>query len=347
MIYRVFLRPLLFLIPAERAHNLVLGTLRLLLRLCPWIAFLCRNRLNLKPSYFWGLSFRNRLGLAAGFDKDGRGLEIWDALGFGFVELGTVTPRPQLGNPRPRLFRLPEDRGLWNSMGFNNRGVVALRDRLRKWRHNSTELIIGVNLGKNKDTPLNRAFEDYLYGFNVLFDEADYFVINISSPNTPGLRDLQEKEALFKLLDPLIKANHARDSAKPILLKISPDMSREMMDDVIEIGKRVGIQGFSVHNTTLEWTGLKTAQRILYNWGQGGISGPILRERATRWLRYIRSRVPQEWVLIGVGGIDSAESALERLAAGADLLQLYTGLIYEGPGLIRRILKGLPYGYKV
>lgn len=289
-----------------------------------------------------GLEFPNAVGLAAGFDKDGKHIEGLACLGFGFIEVGTVTPVPQAGNPRPRLFRLPADRALINRMGFNNDGLDALAERLRKLREqNRLEgVLIGGNIGKNKNTPNEEAERDYLRGFEVLFPWVDYFVVNVSSPNTPNLRALQEKEPLTKLLSLLQEKNKAQAQPKPILLKIAPDLGDEQLNDVAEIVQATGLAGVIATNTTISRSGLKTTEKELENIGAGGLSGAPLRKRATEVIRTLRQKLGPGVAIIGVGGIDSAAGAQEKMQAGADLVQVYSGLIYEGPALIMRILRG-------
>ncbi|RMH95922.1 MAG: quinone-dependent dihydroorotate dehydrogenase, partial [Calditrichaeota bacterium] len=286
----------------------------------------------------FGLSFPNPVGLAAGFDKNARVYRQMGRLGFGFVEIGTVTPRPQPGNPRPRLFRLPEDEALINRMGFNNEGVEAVAARLRR---RPKGLIIGGNIGKNKTTPNDRAVEDYEICFRKLYDQVDYFVVNVSSPNTPGLRALQEKGALRELLQHLQALNRRMSSPRPLLLKIAPDLTPGQLDDIIEVVQETGLAGVIATNTTVERRGLRTSPRKLQAIGEGGLSGRPLRERATEVIRYLHRASGGAFPIIGVGGIHSPEDALEKMEAGASLIQLYTGLIYRGPGLVGEIKRRL------
>lgn len=283
-----------------------------------------------------GLSFPSPVGLAAGFDKDGSFFSEMAALGFGFIELGTVTPKAQPGNPLPRLFRLPEDRALINRMGFNNAGVDALAARLQHTPR-PKGLILGGNIGKNKVTPNDAAVEDYRYCFKVLFPYVDYFVVNVSSPNTPNLRELQDKKPLSELLLALQADNKRQPTPKPILLKIAPDLTNTQLDDILELVQTTGITGIVATNTTLDRQTLQTPPATLETIGAGGLSGLPLRKRSSEVIRYLRQHGSQNMVIIGVGGIFSAEDAQEKLAAGADLIQIYTGLVYEGPSLIRRI----------
>ncbi len=340
--YRYFLKPLFFLLPPERAHYLALMLLEWTLRLPllgEWLRRYFHPDCPAQPVVLAGMVFLNRIGLAAGFDKNGRHINALATLGFGFVEVGTVTPRPQAGNPRPRLFRLPADEALINRMGFNNDGLEALVAQLKKTRPQG--LIVGGNIGKNKDTPNEQAPEDYLTCFDALFPWVDYFAVNVSSPNTPDLRQLQDKAPLTQLLAALQARNHAQAKPKPILLKIAPDLSDAQLDDIAEIARHTGLAGIIATNTTLSRHGLQASPAALERIGAGGLSGRPLRARATAVIRYLRAQLPPPFVLIGVGGIDSAVAAREKLEAGADLVQLYTGFVYQGPGVVKRILEGL------
>jgi dihydroorotate dehydrogenase len=283
----------------------------------------------------FGLKFPNPVGLAAGFDKDGKHFRAMSALGFGFIEVGTVTPKGQEGNPQPRLFRLPADEALINRMGFNNEGVTALVDRLKGGKPKG--LIIGGNIGKNKLTPNEEATTDYVICFEALFPYVDYFVVNVSSPNTPNLRELQDKEPLTRLLSVLQEKNRAQSSPKPILLKIAPDLSNEQLDDIIDIVKDTGIDGLIATNTTISRADLHTDHNTVAQIGAGGLSGQPVKDRSTEVIRYLHQRSGGAITIIGVGGIASAEDALEKLEAGASLVQVYSGMIYEGPGLVKQI----------
>lgn len=333
------LRRLLFLLPAERAHYLAMGLLRVtyLTGVGAWLlrALYGVREPRLAREVF-GLRFANPIGLGAGFDKDARWIDPLACLGFGFLEIGTLTPRPQPGNPQPRLFRLPRDRALVNRMGFNNGGVAAAVERLRRRR---TGIVVGGNIGKNKDTPNERAGDDYRAAFAALFDVVDYFVVNVSSPNTPGLRALQDKEPLAALLRDLQADNRARPNPKPILLKIAPDLSDGQLDDVVAIAHETGLAGIVATNTTIARDGLTTEAATLAAIGQGGLSGAPVRARATQVLRYLRERTSLP--IIAVGGVFTAADAQEKLDAGATLVQVWTGFIYEGPGIVRRICRGL------
>lgn len=289
-----------------------------------------------------GLKFPNPAGLAAGFDKDAKHLHALSALGFGFIEIGTVTPMPQPGNPKPRSFRLPKDGALINRMGFNNQGVDVAVDRIRKYRSTAKHpLIIGGNIGKNKLTPNEHAADDYATCFEKLFDVVDYFVVNVSSPNTPGLRELQEKEPLKELLLRLQTLNDEQEQPKPVFLKIAPDLTKEQLNDVIDISLEVKLAGVIATNTTISRSGLLTSGNELQRIGEGGVSGRPLAQPSTEIIRYLKSKSKNRFAIIGVGGIHSPGDAAEKISAGADLVQVYTGMIYEGPGLIKRILKSL------
>jgi dihydroorotate dehydrogenase len=325
-VYRGVLRPLLFRFDAEQAHHLGLGTLAVLDTM-PALARAMRKRAaaddpRLKRNVF-GLDFPNPIGLAAGLDKNAEAIVGLFALGFGFVEVGTVTPRPQPGNDLPRLFRVPEHEAIINRMGFNNEGAHAIASRLREleWRPGP----VGVNLGKNKDTPLERAHEDYAIGAEVFAPLADYLVVNLSSPNTPGLRSLQEPQALERIL----QATKAQAKGKPVLLKLAPDLTDEAVDAAVEVAARCELAGLIATNTTLA--------RPFPHTEPGGLSGRPLRVRSTEVLARCAKRLPT----IGVGGVFTPQDVREKLDAGASLVQVYSGLIYEGPGLIRRLLENL------
>jgi len=337
------LKPILFALSPENAHRVTVFFLDLAAAFPPtrWLlkSLFCVQDKSLERKVI-GLTFPNAVGLAAGFDKDGKHIEGMACLGFGFIEVGTVTPKPQDGNPQPRLFRLPADRALINRMGFNNKGLDALVDRLQRLRQKGVPdgLIIGGNIGKNKATPNEEAEQDYLICFEKLFPWVDYFVVNVSSPNTPGLRELQEKAPLTRLLNLLQEKNKTQASPKPILLKIAPDLSDSQLDDIADIIQETGLAGVIATNTTISREGLNTDKADVDVMGMGGLSGAPLRVRATAVIRYLREKLGPNIAIIGVGGIDSAASAQEKLDAGADLVQVYSGLVYEGPGLVRVIL---------
>jgi dihydroorotate dehydrogenase len=334
--------------PPERAHHFTFGLLELATKL-PGVLALAGGA---KPPTgaaveVMDLKFPSPVGLAAGMDKDARHVDAMSALGFGFIEVGTLTPKPQPGNEQPRLFRLPADRALINRMGFNNGGVGEAVERLRKRKPG---IIVGGNIGKNKVTPNEEAVNDYLICFEALYPVVDYFVVNVSSPNTPGLRELQEKGPLLEILgklkersDQMIRRSDPRYVSgqmmkpRPILLKIAPDLTDAQLDDVCAVVKESGIAGVIATNTTIARDALTTPKAEVEAMGAGGVSGAPVRKRSTEVVRYLRQRLPRPLVIIGVGGIDSAEAAMEKLDAGADLIQVYTGLIYEGPALVKRI----------
>jgi len=337
-VYKIFLKPLLFLFPPEKAHYLTIFLLKFTLAI-PVLSWLFKSwyRVDderLKRSLF-GLTFENPIGLAAGFDKEGKYYEAMSSLGFGFIEVGTVTPKGQAGNPQPRLFRLPQDEGLINRMGFNNEGMDALVERLKRKRPKN--LIIGGNIGKNKVTPNEQATEDYILCFEKLFPYVDYFVVNVSSPNTPNLRALQDKEPLTKLLSTLQGLNQQKEQAKPILLKIAPDLTDSQLDDIIDIVQDTKIDGVIATNTTISRADLKTPESTIKTIGNGGLSGKPVRQRSTEVIRYLNEKSHGNLTIIGVGGISSPQDAIEKLEAGASLIQIYSGLVYEGPSLIKRI----------
>jgi len=340
------LKPILFKFDPEKVHYFVTSNLKRVNRF-PGGAALSRavwlvNNAKLERTVF-GLKFKNPVGLAAGFDKNGDVIAEMANLGFGFVELGTVTPLPQPGNPKPRMFRLPADGALINRMGFNNLGVDVLASRIAAYRKSAAAVknpvIIGGNIGKNKNTPNEDAVSDYIKCFDRLFDVVDYFVVNVSSPNTPGLRALQEKEPLMHILNTLQQRNQKNSISRPILLKIAPDLTNEQLNDIVEIVQQTGIAGVIATNTTISREGLASPQHVLEE--TGGLSGKPLTSRSTEVIRYLAQRSNGSFPIIGVGGIHSARDAQEKLDAGASLVQLYTGFIYEGPDLIGRINKAL------
>lgn len=280
----------------------------------------------------WGVHFRNFVGLAAGFDKDAKYIDELALLGFGFIEIGTLTPKPQPGNPSPRIFRLPEDAALINRMGFNNEGVDAAVERLKKRK---SEIIIGGNIGKNKSTPNEKAVDDYEYCFRKLYGFVDYFVVNVSSPNTPDLRSLQDKEPLAQILSRLQIINTQLGKARPIFLKISPDLSQDQLDDIVEIALELNINGIVASNTSTSRQNLKSDESLTQQ--TGGLSGKPLKNPSTEMIRYISKKSNGKLLIIGVGGIFTTEDAKEKLEAGASLLQVYTGFIYEGPKIIKAV----------
>lgn len=329
------LRPLLFLLPPERAHRLTFRLLEVAKHV-PGALVMVGGR---KPPggasiEVMGLRFPGPVGLAAGMDKNAEHVDALGRIGFSHVEIGTVTPLAQPGNDRPRLFRLKPDRALINRMGFNNDGMVAAAARLKS---RPSGIVVGGNIGKNKVTPNELAVDDYLKCFEVLHPVVDYFTVNVSSPNTPGLRALQDRGPLLHILNEVNKRNALTGKPRPVLLKIAPDMTKEQLDDAVAVVKESGIQGVVATNTTISRANLNTTQAELETIGAGGLSGAPVRARSTEVVRYLRDRLPRPYVIIGVGGIDSAEAAIEKLEAGADLVQVYTGLVYEGPALLKRI----------
>lgn len=344
--YKALIRPLLFRFDPETIHHVSFRFLKIALSL-PGAKALARLIFVKKDPRLerdvFGIRFPNPVGLAAGFDKDAELVDELACLGFGFVEIGTLTPRPQPGNDRPRLFRLPADRALINRMGFNNHGAAAAADRLRRRR---SRVIVGGNIGKNKTTPNDEATADYLAAFRALHPVVDYFVVNVSSPNTPGLRDLQEKEPLTNLLRQLETLNATLENPKPILLKIAPDLTDSQLDDIIEIVRSTGTAGVIATNTTIrraqaDGTPLRTDAAVVEAAGVGGLSGPPVKDQSTHVIRYLVEKSGGAFPVIGVGGIETAADAREKLDAGASLVQLYTGFIYEGPAAARRICEGL------
>ncbi|GAA4319755.1 quinone-dependent dihydroorotate dehydrogenase [Compostibacter hankyongensis] len=335
------IKKLLFCLAPERVHRLVMKGLDAVHAVPPLRRLTQRifrpAEAGLQRTVF-GLTFPNPVGLAAGFDKDAKHIDTLADLGFGFIEIGTVTPLPQPGNPPPRLFRLSRDRALINRMGFNNEGVAAAATRLRKKKAN---ILIGGNIGKNKVTPNESAVADYEKCFLALFDVVDYFVVNVSSPNTPGLRELQEKAPLTALLLRLQELNRQQPRPKPLLLKIAPDLTDAQLDDILEIVRSAGLSGIVATNTTIDRTGLKTAATEIARIGAGGLSGLPLQQRATEVVRYLHRQSGGQLPIIASGGIFTAADAREKLDAGAVLVQVYTGFIYEGPGIVKNICKGL------
>lgn len=332
MMYKSVIRSLLFKFDPEKVHHFTFGLLKFVHKI-PFVPTILRKSFTIEDSRLetevFGLKFKNPVGLAAGFDKDAKLFNELSSFGFGFIEIGTLTPKPQPGNPKKRLFRLIKDGGIINRMGFNNEGVKAAADRLRK----NKSVLIGGNIGKNKLTPNEDAISDYEICFDELFDFVDYFTVNVSSPNTPNLRELQDKEPLKNLLQSLQNKNSARPNPKPILLKIAPDLNDEQLLDIIEIVKETKIAGVIATNTTLSRENLKSKNKS----ETGGLSGKPLTKRSTEVIKFLSEKSNKAFPIIGVGGIHSAEDAIEKLNAGASLVQIYTGFIYEGPGFVKKI----------
>jgi dihydroorotate dehydrogenase len=351
------IRKILFLLPAETAHYV---SMNLLQKACS-IGFIKRSlsgffRPAYLPTQLFGLHFKNPVGLGAGFDKNARYLRELKTIGFGFIEIGTVTPKPQYGNDKPRLFRLPTDKALVNRMGFNNDGVEVIVKRLKKWRageevsvkdqnskHNNPSdiiksgILIGGNIGKNKSTPNEDAWKDYEICFNALHPYVDFFVVNVSSPNTPGLRELQEKDSLRKILTHLQQLNRNFDKPRPILLKIAPDLELSQIDDVIELAIEISLDGLVATNTTISRHDLQTSGEDLEKLGAGGLSGKPLTKRSTEVINYIHQKTGSKLPIIGSGGIFTGQDAKEKIAAGAALMEVWTGFIYEGPTIVKKI----------
>lgn len=332
--YKALIRPILFCFDPEKVHHFTFTLIRLVCKI-PGIPGLLRSLYAVQDERLerklFGLTFKNPVGLAAGFDKDAKLFNELSNFGFGFIEIGTLTPKAQEGNPEKRLFRLKEDGAIINRMGFNNDGVEEAVRRLKR----NKGVLIGGNIGKNKTTPNDIAVKDYLICFEALFEQVDYFVVNVSSPNTPNLRALQDKEPLTELLNVLKSQNTKSQNPKPILLKIAPDLSDVQLLDIIDIVSETQIDGIIATNTTISRDGLQSGPKT----EAGGLSGKPLAKRSTEVIRFLAEKSNKAFPIIGVGGIHSAEDALEKIEAGADLVQLYTGFIYEGPKLIRSINK--------
>jgi len=342
MLYKSFIRPLFFLLSPEKAHQVALTGLSIFGRFYP-TKILIKSIFEYKSEKLkrniGGLIFQNPVGLAAGFDKDADAYDELGLLGFGFIEIGTVTPKGQKGNPKPRLFRLKKDHALINRMGFNNHGVDMMLEKLKTRKNKS--LIIGGNIGKNKNTPLDQADSDYIISFEKLFPYVDYFVINVSSPNTPNLRKLQDKEPLTKLINKLLDLNNKKSNPKPVFLKIAPDLNQSQLDDIVDIANSTALIGIIATNTTIERNSLITPKSDLDKIGNGGLSGEPLVNRSTEIIKYLRKNLNEDKKIIGVGGISKPEDAIEKLNAGADLIQIFTGFIYEGPSLVKKINKAI------
>lgn len=335
------IKKILFTVPPEQVHYWVMDRLSWAYRFAPlrkMLKSLFQVKDNRLEKELWGIKFPNPVGLGAGFDKDARWTDELSHLGFGFVEIGTLTPEAQPGNPKPRLFRLPKDQALINRMGFNNGGAAAAAGRLRDRKEN---IIIGGNIGKNKVTPNEQALSDYEKCFKELYEVVDYFVVNVSSPNTPGLRELQDKKPLMAILNRLQELNKELGNPKPILLKIAPDLTNEQLDDIVEIVTTTNTDGIVATNTTIDRSSLSTDSNEVEQIGAGGLSGKPLTSRSTDVIKYIHQKSDGKIPMIAVGGIFTAEDALEKLNAGASLVQVYTGFIYEGPAIAKNICKGI------
>jgi dihydroorotate dehydrogenase len=329
------IRNLLFFLSPEKAHYFTMWAFKLVANI-PFVA--SYFKIDEKQFKLDGLTYKNRVGLGAGFDKDGKFLSQLYALNFGFIEVGTVTPKPQSGNPKPRLFRLKRDRAIINRMGFNNEGVKALKKRLTSFRKKERDcnMLIGINIGKNKTTPNNEAVNDYVKCYNELYDLADFFVVNVSSPNTPNLRELQNKSELKKIIGALLDIRKTQDKWKPLYLKIAPDLTFTQLDEIIELQQELKFEGIVATNTSIDRSLIKkTNHRLVEQIGAGGLSGAPVLEVSNSFVTHIRSK--SKMTLIGVGGIDTIEAGKSKYDAGADLIEIYTGFIYSGPGLIKKL----------
>jgi dihydroorotate dehydrogenase len=339
-VYKAIIRPIFFWFDPEKVHYFTFSIIKFL-QAIPGVAALTRMLFSVDDDRLvrtvFGIRFKNPVGLAAGFDKDAKLFNELGNYGFGFVEIGTLTPKPQPGNDLPRLFRLPADKAVINRMGFNNGGVKEAANRLK---NNHGRVVIGGNIGKNKVTPNEEAENDYLICLRELHPVVDYFAVNVSSPNTPGLRALQEKEPLTKLLM-AVQDENKRLGYKPLLLKIAPDVTDSQLDDIVEIARETKLDGLIATNTTISREGLTTPHADVERMGAGGLSGKPVANRSTEVIAYLRKNLGPDFPIIGVGGIFTAADANEKLAAGATLLQVYTGFIYEGPGMVKRICRGL------
>ncbi len=344
------LRSFLFLFPPEFVHYFSMNFLKAFCKI-PFAKKIIHSQFSIHNSQLernvFGLQFKNPVGLAAGFDKNAKYLSELEILGFGFIEIGTVTPLPQKGNDKPRLYRLPKDKALINRMGFNNDGVEIIAERLKEWKYsrqwtvNSRPFIIGGNIGKNKNTPNADAWKDYEICFNELFDVVDYFVVNVSSPNTPGLRELQQKDSLQKILTHLQSLNSKKNNPKPILLKISPDLDLKEIDEIIDLAMEINLVGLIISNTSTKREHLQTNNYRIQSIGSGGLSGKPLSKTSTELIHYFCRKTNNKIPVIASGGIFGSDDAKEKINAGATLVQVWTGFIYEGPAIVKKICKAL------
>jgi dihydroorotate dehydrogenase len=329
------LRSIFFLLSPEKAHYTTMRLFKMVSKL-PFVPPMFQ--FTAEHTKIDGLTFKNKVGLAAGFDKDGKFLDELYTLNFGFIEVGTVTPKPQSGNPKPRLFRLKKDRALINRMGFNNEGLKALRNRLQAFRkkERNCDMLIGINIGKNKTTPNENAVDDYVKCYEGLYDLADFFIVNVSSPNTPNLRELQNKGELKKILSALIAIRDTQDKWKPLYLKIAPDLTLTQLDEIVELQNEIAFEGIVATNTSIDRSILKNSNKIIVNEiGAGGISGAPVLEISNTFVKHIRSK--SKMTIIGVGGIEDAASGQSKYDAGADLIEIYSGFVYSGPGLVKEL----------
>lgn len=321
--------------PAEKAHYTTMSLFKIVSKL-PFVQTMFR--FEAKTTVLDGLTYKNKVGLAAGFDKDGKFLDQLYTLNFGFIEVGTVTPKPQSGNPKPRLFRLKKDRALINRLGFNNEGLKALKNRLKDFRkkQRDCDMLIGINIGKNKTTPNENAVDDYVKCYEGLYDLADFFIVNVSSPNTPNLRELQNKDELKKILSALIAIREKQEKWKPLYLKIAPDLAFTQLDEIIDLQSEIAFEGLVATNTSIDSSLLKRSNKVLVSEiGAGGISGAPVLDVSNSFVKYIRSK--SDMTIIGVGGIEDAASGQSKYDAGADLIEIYTGFVYSGPLLVKEL----------
>ena len=337
--YKFLVRPILFQIDPEKVHHLIVKSLKLAFKI-PGIPFLLKSAYKkeneLLRTTVAGLVFKNPVGLAPGFDKNAEFFDEFSSFGFGHIEIGTVTPKPQPGNDKPRIFRLPKDNAIINRMGFNNKGVRNIAKNLENRRN---DLIIGGNIGKNTKTSNEEAVNDYVYTCKVLYNDVDYFVINVSCPNISNLSKLQDQDSLDEILKKVVAVRKDNDIYKPIFLKISPDLNYKQVDATLELVKKHQIDGIVLTNTTIQRNKLITEKNKIENIGNGGLSGLPIRDRSTEMIKYVHEKTNGELAIIGVGGIMTAEDAMEKINAGASLVQVYTGFIYEGPGIVKKINK--------
>ena len=339
--YKLLLRPLFFLFDPEKIHHFTFSLIKFTSKI-PGFASIFKSLYVVNDKrlerHLFGLTFKNPVGLAAGFDKNAVLYNELANFGFGFIEVGTVTPKGQEGNPKKRLFRLQDDQGIINRMGFNNEGVEAAITQLKK---NQGKLIIGGNIGKNTNTKPEDYTSDYLKCFNALHPYVDYFVLNVSCPNVGSHAKLNDKDYLEELISEVQKANKTFEKQKPILLKIAPDLNTNQLDEIVELVEATKLDGIIASNTSMDRSGLRASEALLESIGNGGLSGQPIKEKSTQVIKYLSDKSHKAFPIIGVGGIHSAEDALEKINAGADLVQIYTGFIYEGPSLIKKISKAL------
>ena len=339
--YKLIIRPILFYLDPEKVHYLIVKCIKLSFKI-PGIKIIFKLLFSLEnpllETEILGLKFKSPIGLAAGFDKNANIFNEFSTMGFSFIEIGTVTPKPQPGNQKPRIFRIPADKALINRMGLNNLGVNHVVEKLK---HRKGNVIIGGNIGKNTTTLSENAADDYEYCFNKLYDYVDYFTINVSCPNVHNIIDLQDKESLGKICQKLVDARKEKTNYRPILVKISPDLDQKQLDDTIEVSVEKGIDGFVISNTTINRDNLSIDNELIDKIGNGGLSGSPLSDKSTKIIRYVADKTDRKFAIIGVGGIMSEKDAIEKLKAGANLLQVYTGFIYEGPGFARRLNKSI------